>query len=219
MTWHFVRSEDNPADDCTRASPPKDFVPGCRWIVGPSFLLDPKYVPEPFTFHTDKLEDDKVASTVNVGQLHITPSYCHPLAPAISGLIARSKQLAELKREVAQLSRAGLPANENLSTDDLQEAFRIYLMVSQEESFGREFRALLKGTAIPRDSTLRRVGPYICQDEGLLKVDGRLEHDQLPVRTRHSIIIAADNPLTKLIINDRHVKIHHAGVEHTPSRS
>jgi hypothetical protein len=45
--WHFVRSEDNPADDCTRASPPKDFVPGCRWIVGPSFLLDPKYVPEP----------------------------------------------------------------------------------------------------------------------------------------------------------------------------
>jgi hypothetical protein len=46
-----------------------------------------------------------------------------------------------------------------------------------------------------------------------------LEHDQLPVRTRHSIIIAADNPLTKLIINDRHVKIHHAGVEHTPSRS
>lgn len=23
--WYFVRSEDNPADDCTRPSPPKDF--------------------------------------------------------------------------------------------------------------------------------------------------------------------------------------------------
>ena len=110
-------------------------------------------------FHTDKLEDDDVASTVNVGQLHVTPSCCHPLAPAISGLIARATQLTELKREVAQLSRAGLPANESLSTNDLQEAFRICLMVSQEESFGREFRALLKGTAIPRDSALRRVGP------------------------------------------------------------
>ena len=134
----------------------------------PVFFIGPEIRPRA-TFHTDKLEDDKVASTVNVGQLHVTPSYCHPLAPAISGLIARAKQLAELKREVAQLSRAGLPANENLSTDDLQEAFRIYLMVSQEESFGREFRALLKGTAIPRDSTLRRVRPYICQDEGLLQ--------------------------------------------------
>nr|CAH0105425.1 unnamed protein product [Daphnia galeata] len=162
--WHFVRSEDNPADDCTRASPPKDFG------------------PEPFIFHTDKLEDDDVASTVNVGQLHVTPSCCHPLAPAISGLIARATQLTELKREVAQLSRAGLPANESLSTNDLQEAFRICLM-----------------------------------DDGLLKVDGRLEHAQLPARTRHPIIIAADHPLTKLIINDHHVKIHHAGVEHTLS--
>ncbi|KAI9550515.1 hypothetical protein GHT06_005391 [Daphnia sinensis] len=31
--WYFVRSEDNPADDCTRAPPPKDFEPNCRWIT------------------------------------------------------------------------------------------------------------------------------------------------------------------------------------------
>jgi hypothetical protein len=41
--WYFVRSKDNPAEECTRTSPPKDFGPSCnRWIVGPSLLFDPK---------------------------------------------------------------------------------------------------------------------------------------------------------------------------------
>jgi hypothetical protein len=39
--WHFIRSSDNPADECTRGNTPKDFGPGCRCITGPSFLMDP----------------------------------------------------------------------------------------------------------------------------------------------------------------------------------
>lgn len=67
-----------------------------------------------------------------------------------------------------------------MTADHLEQAFRIIVMVSQEESFLRERKVLLKGAVIPRDSTLRRVGPYIFENDGLLKVDGRLEHAELP---------------------------------------
>ncbi|XP_032785729.1 uncharacterized protein LOC116923390 [Daphnia magna] len=33
--WHYVCSEDNPADACTRGVVPKDFGPDCQWITGP----------------------------------------------------------------------------------------------------------------------------------------------------------------------------------------
>lgn len=50
-----------------------------------------------------------------------------------------------------------------------------------------------------------------------MKVDGRLEHAELPARTRHPIIIAPDHPLTRLIIEDCHQRVQHSGVEHTLS--
>jgi hypothetical protein len=61
------------------------------------------------------------------------------------------------------------------------------------------------------------LGPYLDKDDGLLKVNGRLEHAELPARTRHPVIIAPDHPLTKLIIEDCHRQVHHSGVEHTLS--
>ena len=81
--------------------------------------------------------------------------------------------------------------------------------------FARQCKALLDGIEIHRNSALRRVGPYIDPDCGLMKVDGRLEHAELPARTRHPIIIAPDHPLTKLIIEDCHQKVQHSGVEQT----
>lgn len=36
---YFIRSEDNPSDDCTRASQPKDFGANCRWITHLLYLF------------------------------------------------------------------------------------------------------------------------------------------------------------------------------------
>nr|CAH0108017.1 unnamed protein product [Daphnia galeata] len=47
-SWHFVSSADNPADDSTRSTVPKDFGSSCRWNSGPPMLRDPSYAPAPF---------------------------------------------------------------------------------------------------------------------------------------------------------------------------
>jgi hypothetical protein len=152
-----------------------------------------------------------------VQQLHVAISSCHPLSSALSKLISRSIQLNTLKREAALLLRGDSTSKDDLNSDEIAEAFRICLLVSQHDAFSRERTALQKGKTIPRDSVLRRVGPYLDPDDGLLKVDGRLGHAMLPARTCNPIIIAPDHPLTRLIISDRHLQLLHSGVEHTLS--
>jgi hypothetical protein len=48
-SWHFVSRADNPADDSTRSTVPKDFGSSCRWNSGPLMLCDPSYAPASFT--------------------------------------------------------------------------------------------------------------------------------------------------------------------------
>jgi hypothetical protein len=47
-----------------------------------------------------------------------------------------------------------------------------------------------------------------------MKVDGRLEHAQLPDRTRPPIIIPSLHRITRPIVGDGHKKLHHAGDKH-----
>ncbi|KAI9549120.1 hypothetical protein GHT06_007526 [Daphnia sinensis] len=221
-SWHFVPSADNPADDSTRSTVPKDFGISCRWNSGPPKLRDPSYAPEPFiplSVRSSEEEPSKEEDppVVSVNQLQAVPSLSHPHADQISKLIKKADQLHLLKREVAQLLRSDAAKKEELSADELAEAFRLCLSVSQDEEFPGERKALLKKGKISSGSPLRRLCPYIDSHDGLMKVDGRLRHAELPARTRHPIIISSHHHLTRLIVEDRHVRLHHAGIEHTLS--
>jgi hypothetical protein len=102
-----------------------------------------------------------------------------------------------------------------LTNSNLEDALRVCLITAAEESFQREMKALRQGAPIPRDSDLRKVNPYIDPADGILKVNGRLEHAPLTESARHPVIISPDHRLAGLIINQAHVDAHHAGVEHT----
>ena len=154
-------------------------------------FVGPKIRPRTIrTSITDKLEDEEIASTVNIRQLHVTPSYCHPLAPAISRLIALATQLTDLKREAAQIFRAAgqreldhrwpgksLPHLLDGITEGIVRAENLKRCLKERPSRGTRLYA----------------GPYICENDGLLKVDGRLEHAQVLFCTQHPIIISADH--------------------------
>ena len=67
--WHYVRSEDNPADDCTRG-----VFPGvkrdCRWLSGPSLLRLASYTAVPSQVSTAGFKNGAV---FNVGQVSAEP--------------------------------------------------------------------------------------------------------------------------------------------------
>ena len=62
--------------------------------------------------------------------------------------------------------------------------------------------------------TLRNLRPCV-DDDSMLRVDGRLENAELPVETKHPLILPSKHPLTRLIVLHEHEKAKHAGPSYT----
>ena len=62
--------------------------------------------------------------------------------------------------------------------------------------------------------TLRNLRPCV-DDDSMLRVDGRLENAELPVVTKHPLILPSKHPLTRLIVLHEHEKAKHAGPSYT----
>ena len=52
-------------------------------------------------------------------------------------------------------------------------------------------------------------------DDSLFRIDGRLENAELPVKTKHPLILPSKQPLTRLIVLHEHEKAKHAGPSYT----
>ena len=212
--WSHIDGKDNVADDGTRGLTPAQFKPDCRWIIGPS----PSQKHSPATAYAldQQFEDTECVPTRIVGQTSVSSPSPPCSQPHVSKLIRDCRtDLTHLKRHVARSLRDDPESDESLTVTELEEALKVCLITAAEEAFPREIKALRQGKKLPRDSVLRNVTPFIDPVDGLLKVDGRLAHAELPEQTRHPIILAPDHRLTRLIIADAHHSIHHAGVEHT----
>jgi len=48
-------------------------------------------------------------------------------------------------------------------------------------------------------------------EEGLLRVGGRLQQSTLPYQTMHQMILPSNHLFTKLVVSAEHIRLHHAG--------
>ena len=62
--------------------------------------------------------------------------------------------------------------------------------------------------------SLRNLGSCIGPD-ALLHVEGRLENSELPIDTKHSVILPGRHPLTRLAVLSEHINAGHAGPSYT----
>ena len=73
-----------------------------------------------------------------------------------------------------------------------------------------ELKALTEATQLPTQSKLFHMDAFLDQD-GLLKVGGRLKNASLPAPLKHPVIIPKNHPITKAIIAHYHEKVQHQG--------
>lgn len=69
---------------------------------------------------------------------------------------------------------------------------------------------LKRETAISKDSKILNLNPFM-DNNGILRVGGRLENSQLPYNSKHPMILPYESHLTKLIILDAHANTMHGG--------
>ena len=100
----------------------------------------------------------------------------------------------------------------NLTAEDIRLAQKWLIAQSQRDSFHQKLADLQAGRKLNAKSSLIGCRAFIDED-GLIKTRGRVE---VAVGVSNSIpVLANDHPVTRLLIEDAHRRLIHAGTKHT----
>lgn len=203
VSWH-VRSEANPADLASRGVQPDELSNSPLWWNGPpweSFSMDASQVASPVEQVT--AEQRVIALIISQGQQE-------------AELAARNSSFSHATRVWVFASRFLYNVrNRNrksgpLTSRELQAAQELLLRDSQRSCFPEELRALRTERPLPRASPLRRLTPFIHEDQ-LMRVGGRLDHACLHFSERHPVILSGRSHVATLLARHAHLQTLHGG--------
>lgn len=80
----------------------------------------------------------------------------------------------------------------------------------QQYTYADEISSLKAGTSVSKARLLRRLSPFM-DENGILRVGGRLSQSSLPVEQRNPIILPGKAHLTALLIAHVHERVQHQG--------
>ncbi|XP_070155251.1 uncharacterized protein [Polyergus mexicanus] len=103
-----------------------------------------------------------------------------------------------------------------LSVAELERCRLRWLRIAQQQDFSEELRLLSRGKRLPRRSPLLALQSIVNQD-GLLRVGGRLQGALLPYEEAHPVILDKSNHLSLLLVRDAHKRSLQAGPQLTRS--
>lgn len=98
----------------------------------------------------------------------------------------------------------------SLNWEELDKAKFQIIYAEQRQGFESDINHLKESKSLPRGSILKTLDP-ILDNQGLLRIKGRLENANLMYESKHPIIIPKGH-LTKLLIKFQHLFLKHGGV-------
>lgn len=213
--WYHVRSELNPADALSRGIDPDEIPNHKLWWSGPSFLQKDYYEilsNSPSLLPMERLPETKkqvvCLATTQEDDLKFINSF---------------SSLSKLKRIVAYCLRFAHNAKQKptkngskvsgpLRVEEFKRSMQVILMLVQKQEFQEEISQLSRRREIPSKSKVISLRPYLDND-GLLRVGGRLRNTQLDYDQKHPIILPRRHHITDLIIREEHLKNLHVGTQ------
>lgn len=97
-----------------------------------------------------------------------------------------------------------------LTTSELLASNNMIVKFMQRCEFEEEYKLLTKGKMVNNKSPIYKLNPYI-DNEGILRVGGRLNKTSLPIGMKNPIILSRNGRLTQLVIAQAHVATLHGG--------
>jgi len=221
--WRHVRTDENPADDATRGLSEMEMTREARWLVGPEFLSkdegqwperlgpmqEPENDPEALCCTTIARTEARLATSEESESLMKLWNYYSSWYRMQKG-VAWLNKFAGWLRVKGGRSPAARSTVPDLRTTRLNIIRRI-----QRERYGSEYEALKKGQDVLRRSDVYRLEPCL-DDDGLIRVGGRLALAPVPSESKRPILLPRDHPVTELIVREVHqTTAGHSGREHT----
>ncbi|KAJ8911218.1 hypothetical protein NQ315_014930 [Exocentrus adspersus] len=205
--WHYVQTSQNPADLVSRGLHPSQISNASLWWSGPSWLAMPQ-------------SHWPISNLISLGDLpECKPSTVTMLGTPVCDVIdfRRFSSLSRLKRATAYCLRfihncrtRKNRLSGNLTTSELSSALNTLIRISQAESFSSVVHCLRNNQSLPTKCNLLNLNPFL-DHEGILRVGGRLQNSTFPYAKRHPIILPPHHILTRLICQQEHITLMHAG--------
>lgn len=224
-SWYYVESKSNPSDEASRGVTAKRFVSSSRWLQGPEFLwkdvdLESKRGPAIIDEEVQKKMKHEMRKATAFASTVKENDYKLSKASFDCSRLKRFSSWFKAKRAVANcmLYQSKLDAKRRkldtfpnqLYVSHFQKAETVILKGLQQEHFAEEMHCLNKGKELKQTSTIYRLNPFI-DENGILRVGGRLCKSHLPDVVKHPAIIPKKGHVTNLIINYFHEKCNHMG--------
>jgi hypothetical protein len=214
--FRYVRSIENPADLASRGMTARAMVISDLWRTGPSYLQDEeKNWPQ----HPDeKIRKKQARETINAEIQESAPYHMYLVdkeAPFLFKLFSEFQFLPAMRilafvlRYVNKLRKRSSEKLCCVTPVEFKAAHRVWVRAIQQRTLPDEILHL-KPDQLIRNSPYRELRPYI-DEEGLIRVGGRLDIAILPEETRHPPILPSNDAETRKYIYAMHLSHSHAG--------
>lgn len=214
VQWKYVPTALNPADCASRGILAQDLIENESWWYGPKFLYEsssswPNNLPNLHTIEEER--KTKISS-------HISTEKVYP------EILFRFSKFQTLIRVISLCFRffrncrngkLNLKETGPLTLSEVNKTTLIFVKLTQKIDFPDEFSKLSTKGDIKHSSILKLM-PFL-DENGLIRVGGRLQNSNLPYDVKHPIILSKNNPLSRFIITDSHERTLHGGVTLTMS--
>ena len=218
--WRYVESKSNPADDASRGLSAKEL--SSRWLRGPEFLWESEenWPKAPVSF-PELPSEFSILKSKTIAAHQVALSSC---SYEFDKRFARCSSWSRLCKAVAWIMRWQARVRTKRTTDglltveELQSAEKAIVARVQHDVYFSEISYLnqfSEEVSAKREfkTSLLRLKPIFSA--GLLRVGGRLRRSSEEFDIKHPVILPPDAHVTRLIVEDFHVRMGHSGMAHT----
>lgn len=209
--WRHIKSAMNPADCATRGQNSDEMLSSTKWWTGPAFLKEKQenwpQTPSQMVSNKNLIPEMKarVMHQQEVLQLeNVLAEYS-----SLSRLLQITARFMRWKKDHKIFRKYKI-----ITPIEIDRAKLNWVKYAQENCYTQEIQCLRTNKPLPSRSVLLSLNP-ILDNNGILRVKGRLTNSLLTYDNKFPIILPADNQFTTLIIRGAHFRTLHGGLQQT----
>ena len=201
--WHYVESEHNPADIASRGLYGSKFYNHNCWLQGPKFLWTKLEVSNSESYKV--IQDDPEVKQKKKVMLLVNPT-----DNFLDNLVSRTNNWLKLKRITAVILK-WRHKDEQINVSEVERAGVRIIKLVQFQCFAETILSLkTQGRNLKITNKLVKLHPFV-DEEGIIRVGGRLQRSSLSFHSMHPIILPKNHPVSHMLITWYHQQTSHSG--------